>query len=80
VITLGLQEHLCLVHQASECLGVHDPVRIPLVAGADVAFPGLFISGTALALIRKGCLGVQASVFESFQFFSDSHGVPAPFN
>ena len=53
VIALRLQEHLCLVLQPSEGFAVHDPIHIPLIAGADFIFlrrpepaSGLICSGS----------------------------------
>ena len=50
VVALRRQEHLCLVLQAAERLGVHDPVAVPLVDGPEVVVRLL-----ALPALGLGC-------------------------
>ena len=74
MVTLRLEKDLGLVHQPAECLAVNDPVNIPLIAGTHILFPGFFLPGTTGRPVRKGGLGIQAAVFQPFQFFPCCHG------
>ena len=73
MIALRPQEHLGLVHQTAESLGVDDPVDVPLVAGTHILFPEFISQGTASALIGKSRKGIQLSMLLSLQFFTDGH-------
>ena len=55
MVTFRGQKHLGLMHQPAEGLGVDDPVRIPLIAGAHIGVRRLFRGKTATALVGKGC-------------------------
>ena len=75
VVAFRLQEHLGFVHQAAKRFAVDDAVRIPLIAGTDIAFSvGI---GTAFAFGRFLRLRCQHIVFSLFQSLPNRHILPS---
>src|SRR5512134_456299 len=71
MIALRGEEHLCLVFQAAERLGVDDAIAIALKCGADAVFS--LRSHSALAVGALGRNRRQNLPFSPLEFLSNRH-------
>jgi hypothetical protein len=67
VIAFGVDEHLCLVFEATEGLGMQDAIAVSLIGGPKLVMFLRFLAASAGG--GFGCAGSQELALEPFSFF-----------